>query len=121
LQGGSSVSYSVLINNVAVSLTADGGPSFKNTLSAGDRNTRALGFFFASLDQDPQLAQKIVVIDDPINSLDEHRSLTTVQEMQRLHGRVSQTLVLSHSKPFACAISGGQQGNRIAGVVVDVT
>ena len=106
-RGGSSVSYSVLINNVEVSLTADGGPSFKNTLSAGDRNTLALGFFFASLDQDPQLAQKIVIIDDPINSLDDHRSLTTVQEMQRLYDRVSQTLVLSHSKPFLCAIWEG--------------
>ena len=103
-RGGSSASYSVLINNVAVSLTGEGGPSFKNTLSAGDRNTLALAFFFASLDQEPQLAQKIVVIDDPMTSLDEHRSLTTVQEMQRLYGRVSQMLVLSHSKAFLCAI-----------------
>jgi wobble nucleotide-excising tRNase len=106
-RGGSSVSYNVLINNVPVALTADGGPSFKNTLSAGDRNTLALAFFFTSLDQEPQLAQKIVVIDDPISSLDEHRSLTTVQEMQLLYDRVSQMLVLSHSKPFLCAIWEG--------------
>lgn len=106
-RGGSSASYSVLINNVAVALTADGGPSFKNTLSAGDRNTLALAFFFASLDQDAQLAQKVVVIDDPMTSLDEHRLLTTIQEMQRLYGRVSQMLVLSHSKPFLCAIWEG--------------
>jgi hypothetical protein len=33
-RGGSSASYNVLINNVAVALTGDGGPSFKNTLSA---------------------------------------------------------------------------------------
>ena len=103
-RGGSSANYTVLINNVAVALTGEGGPSFKNTLSAGDRNTLALAFFFASLDQEPQLGQKIVVIDDPMTSLDEHRSLTTVQEMQRLYGRVSQMLVLSHSKPFLCAI-----------------
>jgi hypothetical protein len=103
-RGGSSANYNVLINNVSVALTGDGGPSFKNTLSAGDRNTLALAFFFASLDQDPQLALKIVVIDDPMTSLDEHRSLTTVQEMQRLYGRVSQMFVLSHSKPFLCAI-----------------
>jgi len=106
-RGGSSASYTVLINNVPVALTAEGGPSFKNTLSAGDRNTLALAFFFASLDQEPQLAQKIVVIDDPISSLDEHRALTTVQEMQRLCGRVSQMLVFSHSKPFLCAIWEG--------------
>lgn len=103
-RGGSSCTYNVLINNVAVSLTADTGPSFRNTLSAGDRNTLALAFFFASLDQDPQLAQKIVVIDDPMTSLDDHRSLVTVQEMRLLLGRVSQIIVLSHSKSFLCAL-----------------
>lgn len=106
-RGGSSASYNVLINNVPVALTGEEGPSFKNTLSAGDRNTLALAFFFASLDHEPQLAQKIIVIDDPMTSLDAHRSLTTVQEMHRLYGRVSQMLVLSHSKPFLCAVWEG--------------
>lgn len=114
-RGGSSANYSVLINNVAVALSADGGPSFKNTLSAGDRNTLALAFFFASLDQDARLAEKIVVIDDPMTSLDEHRRLTTVQEMQRLCGRVRQMIVLSHSKPFLCAVwEGADRTNRSA-------
>lgn len=106
-RGGSSASYNVLINNMAVALTTDSGPSFRNTLSAGDRNTLALAFFFASLDQEPQLAQKIVVIDDPMTSLDEHRTLTTVQEMRRLFDRVEQMIVLSHSKPFLCALWEG--------------
>ncbi len=82
----------------------DNGPSFRNTLSAGDRNTLALAFFFASLDRDPALADKIVVIDDPMTSLDEHRSLTTVHEMRQLHDRVSQMIVLSHSKPFLLGV-----------------
>lgn len=106
-RGGSSCNYNVVINNVPVALTADAGPAFRNTLSAGDRNTLALAFFFASLDQDPQLAQKIVVIDDPMTSLDEHRSLTTVQEMRRLLARVSQVIVLSHSKAFLCQLWEG--------------
>src|SRR5205085_37937 len=65
-RGGSAVSYSVLINTVAVPLTGGNAPgaSFRNTLSAGDRNALALAFFFASLDRDPHRAQKIVVIDD---------------------------------------------------------
>lgn len=89
-----------------------GGPSFRNTLSAGDRNALALAFFFVSLDRDPQLAQKVVVIDDPMTSLDDHRSLTTVQEIRRLTTRVSQIVVLSHSKPFLCAVWDG--ADRIA-------
>ncbi|WP_230427168.1 AAA family ATPase [Collimonas humicola] len=106
-RGGSSCNYNVVINNVPVALLADAGPAFRNTLSAGDRNTLALAFFFASLDQDPQLDQKIVVIDDPMTSLDEHRSLTTVQEMRRLLMRVHQVIVLSHSKPFLCQLWDG--------------
>lgn len=106
-RGGSSCTYNVLINNVTVPLTADSGPSFKNTLSAGDRNTLALAFFFSSLDQDQALAQKIVVIDDPMTSLDEHRSLATIQEMRDLVCRVKQVIVLSHSKPFLCQIWEG--------------
>lgn len=110
-RGGSSCTYSVLINNVSVPLTADSGPSFKNTMSAGDRNTLALAFFFASLDQDSALGKKIVVIDDPMTSLDEHRSLATVQEMRDLSARVKQVIVLSHSKPFLCQIWEGADKN----------
>jgi wobble nucleotide-excising tRNase len=104
-RGGSSCNYNIVIDSVPVSLTGSAGaPSFKNTLSAGDRNTLALAFFFASLDRDPQVAQKIVVIDDPMTSLDENRSLTTVQEIFRLTGKVAQVVVLSHSRPFLCAL-----------------
>lgn len=103
-RAGSSANYHVVINNTSVNLTAENGPSFRNTLSAGDRNTLALAFFFASLDRDPALADKIVVIDDPMTSLDEHRSLTTVHEMRRLHDRVSQMIVLSHSKSFLLGV-----------------
>lgn len=101
-RAGSSASYNVVINNVAVGLTANAGPSFRTTLSAGDRNTLALAFFFASLEQDPNLAGKIVVIDDPMTSLDEHRSLATILELRALVGRVRQVIILSHSKPFLC-------------------
>ena len=108
IRSGSSCSYNVLINNVPVGLTATpGDPSFRNTLSSGDRNTLALAFFFASLDRDPTLAQKVVVIDDPMTSLDDHRALTTVQEMRRLAAKVRQLIVLSHSKPFLCALWEG--------------
>jgi len=115
-RGGSTCSYQVLINNIAVDLTGPvGQPTFKNTLSAGDRNTLALAFFFASIDRDPNQAQKVVVIDDPMTSLDEHRSLTTIQEVRRLSERVDQLIVLSHSKPFLCALwDGADTANRMA-------
>ncbi|HEX5997907.1 MAG TPA: hypothetical protein VFZ16_00700, partial [Hyphomicrobiaceae bacterium] len=40
------------------------------------------------------------VLDDPMTSLDEHRSLITVQELSRLTDLVTQIIVLSHCKPF---------------------
>jgi wobble nucleotide-excising tRNase len=107
-RGGSSCVYSVMINDQPVAVTAAapaaGRPSFKNTLSAGDRNTLALAIFFASLEQGGNLANKIVVIDDPVSSLDEHRSLATVHEICQLSQRVAQVIALSHSKPFLCSV-----------------
>jgi len=118
-RAGSSCTYNVLINNQPIAVgpanPGPGAPSFRNTLSAGDRNTLALAFFFASLDQDPGLAQKIVVIDDPITSLDDHRSLTTVQEVRNLAQRVAQIIALSHNKPFLCRIwEGADTAGRAA-------
>ena len=118
-RGGSTCTYDVVINNTPVAV-AGGNPqpgdhSFKNTLSAGDRNALALAFFFASIELDPTFANKTVVIDDPVSSLDEHRSLTTVQELRRLSTRVSQVVVLSHSKPFLCRIwEGADPATRVA-------
>ena len=119
-RGGPTCTYNVVINNVPVTIAGGepqpGNPSFRNTLSAGDRNALALAFFFASLELDPaNLAGKIVVIDDPVSSLDDHRSLTTVQEIRRLAAQVSQVIVLSHTKPFLYTIwEGADTAIRVA-------
>ncbi|MCX6841313.1 MAG: AAA family ATPase, partial [candidate division WOR-3 bacterium] len=110
-RGGPACIYNVLINNTPVPIggadPGPGEPSFRNTLSAGDRSTLALAFFFASLDQDQRLADKVIVIDDPISSLDEHRALTTVQEIRRLADRTAQVIVLSHDRRFLCRLWEG--------------
>ncbi len=88
-------------------------------MSAGDRNALALAFFFASLDNDPDLNNKTIVIDDPMSSLDEHRSLTTIQEIRRLSSRVSQVILLSHSKPFLCGV--WENANRNDRTALEIT
>ncbi len=107
-RGGPACSYNVVVNNTAVTIgggnTQVGDHSFKNILSAGDRNTLAVAFFLASIELDPNKANRVVVIDDPVSSLDEHRSLTTVQEVRRLLNQVGQVVILSHSKPFLCRV-----------------
>ncbi|MCX6842659.1 MAG: AAA family ATPase [candidate division WOR-3 bacterium] len=121
-RGGPTCIYNVLINNMPVAIDgADpipGEPSFRNTLSAGDRSTLALAFFFASLDQESRLANKVVVIDDPISSLDEHRALTTVQQIRRLAERTAQAIVLSHNKPFLCRLWEGADATARAALEV---
>lgn len=104
-RAGSAANYTLLVDGHAVPLAAaEGETSFRNTLSAGDRSTLALAFFFASLQNDPNRAQRIVVIDDPMTSLDEHRTLHTMQEMDRLVRDVACMVVLSHSKPFLLGV-----------------
>jgi len=107
-RGGSTCNYQVLINNVHVPVgagePANGQPSFRTTLSAGDRNTLALAFFFASVDRHPNRANCVIVIDDPVSSLDDHRTLTTVQHLRRLVLDVAQLVILSHNRPFLCRI-----------------
>lgn len=104
-QGGTaSSSYRIIINDVPVELgtpdTPRDRPSFKNTLSAGDRSTLALALFFAELERDPERARKVVVLDDPFNSQDAFRQSQTVQQIKRLSDACAQVIVLSHNQHF---------------------
>lgn len=126
-RAGATCVYNVVIDNqpghpIPVTAATTGEPSFKTVLSTGDRNTLALAVFLASINQDPQKADKIVIIDDPINSLDEHRALATVTEIRRLVTEVSQVIVLSHNRPIVCHLweSPGQVGRTAVEVARSV-
>jgi wobble nucleotide-excising tRNase len=106
-RGVPSSTYCLQINDTRVQVggaETPGDPAFRNTLSSGDRNTLALAFFFARLDSEPNLARTVVVVDDPITSLDDARSVVTAQEVRSLLPRTKQVIVLSHSKPLLCSI-----------------
>lgn len=77
---------------------ADAVPSFRNTLSAGDKATLAFAFFLSKLDHDPSLSSKTVVIDDPLSSHDTHRRGKTIEAIKNLCGLSAQVLVLSHDE-----------------------
>ncbi|MHB1036887.1 MAG: AAA family ATPase [Pirellulales bacterium] len=106
--GRPSTAYHLLIRKKKVPLATKkqdvAEPCFGNALSAGDRTTLALSFFFASLDLDPDLSRKIVVIDDPVSSLDDGRTITTVYEVRRVSCKARQLIVLSHNKAFLCRL-----------------
>ena len=101
-------SYNILINNVAVQPRAAqddlGAPSFKNTLSAGDKSVLSLAIFLATLKSRDDLQDMIVVLDDPFTSMDDFRRSFTVNEINKLTEHVSQIFVLSHEKGFLSSI-----------------
>jgi wobble nucleotide-excising tRNase len=113
--GKPSSTYSLLINRVPVALGDDKTPtkvpSFKNTLSAGDRNTLALAFFISQLERDPALADKVIVFDDPFTSQDRSRRSATLSLIGSLSAKAKQVFILSHDPFFlrACwdAYKGG--------------
>lgn len=104
--GGTAAStYQLVIDHTAIIDLGDGRtpldrPSFKNTLSSGDRTTLALAFFLAHLEQDQTLATKTVVFDDPFNSQDAFRRRQTVHEIAKVARNCAQVIVLSHDATF---------------------
>jgi wobble nucleotide-excising tRNase len=103
--GGSvSSTYKLMINDTPVELgnaeTAPDTPSFRNTLSSGDKSTLALAFFLAQLEHDGEKAGRIVVFDDPFNSQDGFRKDCTIQKIKRCGSACAQVIVLSHDPDF---------------------
>lgn len=99
-----SVDYGLIVRGHAVSRgrrgATDAGPTFKNTLSTGDKAALAFAFFLSGLDRVSDLASKVVVFDDPLSSHDTHREGKTVDFIYDLCGRCEQLIVLSHNAFF---------------------
>lgn len=122
--GVATSNYQLVINDKVVDLgdskTAADRPSFKNTLSAGDRTTLALAFFLAHLERDSAAVAKIVVFDDPFNSQDAFRRRQTVQEIMKVGGKCAQVIVLSHDATFLKQVwDKSPAGERVALTIAD--
>lgn len=94
--------YNILINDVPVSPRVEeiDKPSFRNTLSAGDKSILAFALFLAKLNTDPLPNETIIVLDDPFTSLDNSRRQFIAIEIKKLCGRAKQVIVMSHEKNF---------------------
>jgi len=83
------------------SIPLEGGPpSFATALSEGDKRTLAFAFFVASTLADPKLAQRVVVIDDPMCSLDRNRKQHTKSVLRQICSGAKQLIVLAHDLYF---------------------
>lgn len=81
------------------SITLDGTPKFATALSEGDKRMLAFAFYIATLTSDSDLAKKIVVIDDPMCSLDANRKSQTKEILRIISGRAEQLIIMAHD-PF---------------------
>jgi len=77
-------------------------PSFKYSLSEGDKSALALAFFLTKLELDGNIQDKIIVFDDPVSSFDLNRKSTTINKLIAFGQQAKQLFVLTHNIVFAC-------------------
>ena len=93
------VQYWLTLKSKRVAL--DGGvPNFSTALSEGDKRTMAFAFFAASTLGDSDLENKIVVVDDPMSSLDASRRMRTIEIIDDISSRCKQLILTAHDEYF---------------------
>lgn len=83
----------------------EGEARLARVLSDGDRSSLALAVFLASLEDDVDLADRVIVFDDPMTSLDLKRSEATAEKVADVARAARQVLVLSHHAPFLAQVA----------------
>lgn len=74
--------------------------SLKHTLSEGEKNCLAFAFFLARLDLRSDIADRAIIFDDPISSLDSNRRNITLNLLTRFAKSCKQFILLSHDMKF---------------------
>jgi wobble nucleotide-excising tRNase len=96
--------YALSLRNKSVKLgsRADltSGHSFATTLSEADKRTLAFAFFVARLKADSNLSSSVIVLDDPVSSLDRNRRYQSIRQIAGLVTACGQLIVLSHDAYF---------------------
>jgi wobble nucleotide-excising tRNase len=91
--------YGLALRGKSVPLEG-GPPSFGTALSEGDKRTLAFAFFVASTLSDTKLNTRIVVVDDPMCSLDLNRKQHTRTVLKEICSKAEQLVVLAHDIYF---------------------
>jgi len=94
--------YCLEINNEMIPLgtaeTTD-RPSFRTTLSSGEKSSLAFAFFITQIERLSNLEKRLIIIDDPVTGVDEDRKECIRDEIVALNNKVKQIVVLSYD-PF---------------------
>jgi len=76
-------------------------PSFKYSLSEGDKSALAISFFLTKLELDGSIQNKIIVFDDPVSSFDLNRKSATINKLIEFGQKAKQLFVFTHNLIFA--------------------
>lgn len=114
--GKPSTTYKLCINGTKFDLedssNDESKPSFKNTLSEGEKSTLAFCYFLSKLREDKDLANKVIIFDDPLSSFDLFRREKTKQTIIQLASDAKQVLVFSHDRFFLRLIWDSTQDTK---------
>lgn len=77
-----------------------GKPPFRLALSEGDQRTLAFAFFCATVLKDQDLRGQVIVVDDPVTSLDKHRRAHTTNVLNEMSMRGAQVILLAHDATY---------------------
>jgi wobble nucleotide-excising tRNase len=69
-------------------------------LSTGEKRSLGFAFFMASLENENQLENKVLIFDDPITSLDYNRKSKVARKLISISQNVSQVFILTHDRHF---------------------
>ncbi|WME22853.1 AAA family ATPase [Brachybacterium sp. GU-2] len=110
--GSPRTNYGILLREREVGLTGV-SKSFRTALSESDKRTMAFAFFLASTLSDSRLHERIVVVDDPMSSLDRNRRSTTVKLLQELAPKCAQLIVIAHDPQFLLDLDSGLERAKV--------
>ena len=98
------------------------GPCFETVLSDGDKYTLALSFFLARLKDIDKLSGRIIVLDDPVNSLGSFRRSLVEGVVRELSIRAAQVIVLTHDERLAAMMwRDGKLSEKITSLQIERT
>jgi wobble nucleotide-excising tRNase len=104
--GTTGARFTLCVPEGRLDVAARGGEErLARVLSDGDRSALAFAVFLLSLEAVPALDEHVLVIDDPVTSLDQHRIEATAEQISKLGGRAKQVIVLSHHPAFLHQLS----------------
>ncbi|MGL3807326.1 AAA family ATPase [Paeniglutamicibacter sp. R2-26] len=97
--GTSRANYGLKLREASIDISG-GKPPFRIALSEGDKRALAFAFFCATVLTEQDLRGQVIVVDDPVTSLDKHRRTHTTNTLNDFSRRGAQVIILAHDATY---------------------